>query len=473
MSRAGARDPVHVLILAAGLGKRLKSSRIKLLHEVAGRAMLDYVLAASERVATGRRVAVLGHQADAVAGRLPRNGFRTVLQKRQLGTGHAVLQAAPLLARAGGAVLVLNGDLPGIRPATLRAFVAGHLRSGAAASLLTAEVDDPAGYGRVLRDGGGDFQRIVEHVDASEAQRAVREINAGIYCFTTASLFRMLRRLTPRNRQKELYLPDVLPMLREEGLAVRARVHPDAWEVLGVNSRRELAEASRRLNTRRLDELMISGVTVEDPETVRVGADVRVGRDTLLSAGVRLEGTTVVGRGCLIGPGCVVRDCRIGRGVVLLPYTVASESIVGDDSRIGPFAHLRPGTVLAKGVHVGNYVETKKSALGRGSKANHLSYLGDAVIGRGVNVGAGTITCNYDGVKKHVTRIEDGAFIGSDTQLIAPITVGRGAYVGTGATLRESVPAGALAISAGRQRNIEGWVAEKKKRMRAASRSGG
>jgi len=473
-SRPSTAEPQHVLILAAGHGKRLKSSRIKLLHEVAGRPMVDYVLAAARRVGTGRRVVVLGHQADAVRQRLTGYGFRTVLQKQQLGTGHAVLQAAPLLARAGGSVLVLNGDLPGLHAATLQRFVSAHRRSGAGASLMTAEVADPTGYGRVLRDGDGRFQRIVEHVDASAAEREVREINAGIYCFSTGPLFRLLKRLRPRNRQKELYLPDVLALMCEEGLDVRAVIHLDAWEILGVNSRRDLAEASRLLNARRLETLMASGVTALDPDTIRVGPDVRIGRDVILSAGVHIEGATTIGRGTTVGPGCVLRDCRIGRDVTLLPYTVAAESIVGDGSRIGPFAHLRPGTVLARGVHVGNYVEVKKSSLGRGSKANHLSYLGDAVIGRGVNVGAGTITCNYDGERKHVTVIEDRAFIGSDTQLIAPVTIGRGAYVGTGTTVREAVPPGALAVSAGRQRNIEGWVAARKKRNAApAKRAGG
>ena len=463
---AGRSRPLHIVILAAGLGKRMKSARTKLLHEVAGRPMIDYVRDAVLRLRAERRIIIIGNQAEAVRERIPPSRFETVLQREQLGTGHAVLQTEKLLSRARGDVLILNGDLPGIAPATLRRFTDGHRSQGAAASVLTAILPDPAGYGRVVRDEEGKFLRIVEHADATAAQRRIREINAGVYCFSRDALFRMLRRLRPQNRQGEIYLPDVLELLAAEGLGVRAVQHADAWEVLGVNSRSELAEASRRINQRRVEALMEGGVTVFDPGSTRIGPEVRVGRDTILHGSVHLGGRTSVGRNSLICPGCFIMDCRIGDGVTLLPYSVLMESVVGDGSRVGPFAHLRPGTVLAAAVHVGNFVEVKKSRLGTGTKANHLSYLGDAEIGSGVNVGAGTITCNYDGVAKHLTVIEDGAFIGSDTQLVAPVTVGKGAYVGTGATIREHVPPGALAVSAGKQRNIDGWVEQKKRELK-------
>jgi len=420
------------------------------------------VLEAASALRAARRLVILGNQADAVRQRVPADRFDVVIQREQLGTGHAVMQARPALGRAGGDVLILNGDLPGLRAATLGRFVAGHRRSGAAASLLTATIPEPAGYGRVLRDGKGGFARIVEHTDATSAERAVREINAGIYCFSVPLLFKALAKIRPVNRQGEYYLPDVLELLLRKGGRIRAVSHADAWEVLGVNSRAELAEAGRRINARRVAKLMEGGVTVIDPAAVRVGPDVRAGRDTVIHPGVTLEGSTVIGRDVMLSAGCTVRDCRIGDGVTVLPYSVLTESRIGPGTRIGPFAHIRPGTELADGVHIGNFVEVKKSSLASGSKANHLTYIGDSAIGSKVNVGAGTITCNYDGVNKNRTVIEDGVFIGSDTALVAPVKVGKGAYVGAGSTITQDVPAGALAIARGRQKNIEGWVARKK-----------
>ena len=462
--KTGRKRSLLILVLAAGQGKRMRSSRIKLLHDVAGRPMVDYVLDAARRLAARRRVVVLGNQAESVRERVPDGTFDVVLQREQLGTGHAVMQAGRPLGRENGELLVLNGDLPGILPSTLRRFVEGHRRHGAAASVLTAVVEDPSGYGRVVRDAAGRFVRIVEHADASPAERRIREINTGVYCFRCPLVFRTLRRLRAENRQREYYLPDVLAMLRERGDTVRAVAHPDAWEVLGVNSRAELAAASRRIHERRVRALMEGGVTVQDPASVWVGPDVRVGRDALIHPNVHLEGRTTIGKATQVLTGCVIRDCRIGNGVTIQPYSVMAESVVGDGARVGPFAHIRAGSDLARGVHIGNFVEIKKSRIGDGSKANHLTYLGDALVGRGVNIGAGTITCNYDGVKKGVTVIEDGAFIGSDSQLIAPVTIGRGAYIGSGSTIRRPVPPGALAVTGGEQRNIEGWVERKKKR---------
>ncbi len=442
----------------------MKSARIKLVHEVAGRPMVAYVLEASAALPAGKRIVVLGNQADRVAPLVPVPPFTIVMQKEQRGTGHAVQQAEKALAGARGDLLVLNGDLPGIQAETLRRFIAAHRRSGAAASLLTAHLEDPAGYGRVIRDGKGGFSRIVEHADASAGERAITEINTGIYCFDLALLFKMLKKIRPANKQGEYYLPDVLGLLLKAGKGVRALEHDEAWEILGVNSRADLCEAALRLNERRLLALLDGGVTILDPASTRVDAAVKVGADTVLHPGTALLGATVIGRDVTVGQGTVIRDSKVGDGVTFLPYCVVTEAIVGSGTRVGPFAHLRPGTDLSEDVHIGNFVETKKARLGRGSKANHLTYLGDTKIGSRVNVGAGTITCNYDGVNKHVTEIGDGAFIGSDTALVAPVSVGAGAYIGAGSTITQDVPAGALGVARGRQRNIEGWSARKAKK---------
>lgn len=460
------RHPLHTLILAAGLGKRMRSKRIKLLHAVAGRPMIAWVLDAAGRVPSQERFLVLGHQAEAVREAIGAAPFKVLIQREQRGTGHAVMQAERALRGATGDLLVLNGDIPAIRAKTLATFVASHARSGAAASVLTTTVDDPSGYGRVLRGGLGELAGIVEDRDATAEQRRIREINAGIYCFDVGLLFRALRATRPDNAQGEFYLPDVLTILRDEGRTIAALPHDDVWEVLGVNSRAELARAGALIHKRIVEDWMERGVTVLDPTRTTIEAEVRIGRDTVLHPGVILNGRTQIGEDCVIHAGCVLTDTTVARGAELLPYSVASEARIGRGARVGPFAHLRPGTDLGDGVRVGNFVELKKAKLGRGTKANHLSYLGDAEIGADCNIGAGTITCNYDGTHKHVTVLEDRVFVGSDTQLVAPVRVKRGAYIGSGSTIVSDVPAGALALSRVRQRNILGWVGRKKSKGR-------
>jgi len=473
-ARRPAASPVAVLILAAGRGQRMKSGRVKLLHVLAGAPMVCHVARVAARLTPAALAAVVGNQADEVTAALSKQpglidaGLEFVTQERQLGTGHAVLQAEPLRARAGlkkAVLLILNGDVPLIRLSTLRALLKHHRRSGAAATVLTTRVDDPSGYGRVVRDEQGDLLSIVEDKDAGAAQKKIHEINAGLYCAEMSVVFDALRRTRRANAQGEHYLPDLFPILRKRGLRVEAYRHEEAEEVLGVNDRSELARASRILYRRRAEDLMASGVTILDPECTYIDPDVQVGQDTVIGPLARLEGATAIGAGCSIGALAHIAGSTLGDGVLVRDMCVITDSKVAGGAQIGPFAHLRPGTVLETGVHIGNFVEVKKSRVGRGSKANHLAYLGDADIGEGCNVGAGTITCNYDGVHKHPTRLEDGVFIGSDTQLVAPVTVGRGAYVGAGSTITKDVPAGALALSRVQQRTIEGW-AERRRQER-------
>jgi bifunctional UDP-N-acetylglucosamine pyrophosphorylase/glucosamine-1-phosphate N-acetyltransferase len=451
---------VCALILAAGLGKRMHSRTTKLVHAVAGRPMVRHVVEAAKAAGVGRAIVVVGSQADEVRGAVGDSDKRIAFafQKEQLGTGDAVLSAERQLAGYEGDVLILNGDLPAIRPETLRRFVEFHRGAGAPLSLMTTVVPDPRGYGRVIRNYAGDVSRIVEESDATPEERATQEINCGVYCIDAQSLLRPLRRATRDNAQGEIYLTDLVEILRKDGRKVGAYRHPEPAEVLGVNDRRELAAAARALYRRKAEALMISGVTLVDPETTYIDADVEVGRDSVIEPGVILAGRTVVGEETRIGAGCRVADTTIGDGTVLLPYCVVTQARIGRGCRVGPFAHLRPETHLDEEVRVGNFVETKKARLMRGSKANHLSYLGDAEIGRGANVGAGTITCNFDGTAKHRTVIEDEVFIGSDTQLVAPVRVRRGAFIGAGSTITKDVPAYALAIGRGRQVVKEGWV---------------
>jgi len=403
-------------------------------------------------------ILIVGFQAERVREALADQGCGYVEQAEQRGTGHAVLQAARRIAPRA-TVLILNGDLPLIEPGTLREFLRRHARSGAALSVLTTCLEDAGAYGRIVRDARGRVERIVEYRDAGPREREIREINAGIYAASAAKLFAALRRVRPTNAQGEYYLPDAVVELLRRGEPVEAWCRPgDPAEVLGVNTRAELAQASAALYRRKAEALQRAGVTLLDPARTWVDPRARVGRDSVLYPDVIIEGETVLGEDCLVRPGCRIASCRIGRGVEVRDHSVLVDSRVGDRVSIGPFAHLRPGSVLGPDVHIGNFVELKKTSVGRGSKASHLSYLGDATIGADCNIGAGTITCNYDGKHKHRTTLERGVFIGSDTQLVAPVTVRRGAYVAAGTTVTEEVPAGALAIGRGRQRNVAGWV---------------
>jgi bifunctional UDP-N-acetylglucosamine pyrophosphorylase/glucosamine-1-phosphate N-acetyltransferase len=460
---AARRRSLGVIVLAAGQGTRMRSSTVKMLHPVAGRPMVALVLDAVRELRPDRVVTVIGHQAEQVRAALGEAGGSYVLQREQRGTGHAVLQAMPHVDRSAGAtLLVVNGDLPALRAATLKRLVDRHRRSGAAMTLVSAELDEPTGYGRVVRDGGsGDVERIVEHRDASVVERGIREINAGIYCADAGVLGPALRKLRPDNAQGELYLTDAVRLLIERGRRVEALVHPEAAEVLGVNTRAELSRAWRMVCARKAAELQDAGVTIVDPDHTWIDPRARIGRDTTIWPDVTIEGPTVIGAESVVRSGSRLTDSRLGRRVEVRDHCVIVESEVGDDVTIGPFAHLRPGSTIEAEARIGNFVETKKTRLGRGSKANHLTYLGDAVIGPGCNIGAGTITCNYDGTHKHETRLGRDVFVGSNTQIVAPVEIGDGAYVAAGSTVTQDVPRGALAIARSRQRNVEGWAARR------------
>jgi len=453
----------HLVILAAGKGTRMKSAEPKVLHRAGGFSLIEHVLRAASSLNAGTTVVVVGHMADRVQEALPKQlGLRFALQQPQLGTGHALLQAESHLAGASGTVVLLSGDVPLLRPATLEALVATHERSGAAATVLTARVEGPQEYGRIVRQDGR-ITAIVEHKDATPAEREIDEINSGIYAFALAPLFEALRSIGSANAQGEYYLPDLVRIYRERGLKVDTVRLEDSREILGVNSRRELADVAAILKTRKNEELMASGVTIVDPASAWIGPDVEIGPDTVIHPNVHLEGRTRVGSGCHIHASVRIVDSTIEDRAVINNFCVIRESHVGAGAQIGPFAHIRPQSDVGEGAHVGNFTELKKTTLGKGSKANHLSYLGDATIGEKVNIGAGTITCNYDGTHKHPTIIEDGAFIGSDSQLVAPVRVGKGAYIAAGSSIVEDVPAGALGIARGKQINKDGWVGKKKK----------
>jgi bifunctional UDP-N-acetylglucosamine pyrophosphorylase / glucosamine-1-phosphate N-acetyltransferase len=454
---------VHVVVLAAGQGTRIKSARPKVLHRVAGRPMIAHVLAAARALQPRSITVVVGHQADIVKSALfESSGLNYVVQEPQLGTGHALLTTEPVMKDSTGTVILLSGDVPLLRPKTLGELLDCHHSTGAAATVLTAVVDAPHGYGRIVRSGER-IARIVEERDATPAERNIREINSGIYAFALDGLFDAVRAIASENAQHEYYLPDLVAIFRQAGRRVETMTVANPDEIRGINSRAELAEVSRIVRQEKNNELMAAGVTIEDPATTYVDQSVAIGADTILHPGVSLEGRTTIGAGCEIHSGARIVDSRIGDRVTILNHCVITSSTIANDASIGPFAHLRPDTDVRDHAKVGNFVELKRTVLGSRSKANHLTYLGDATIGQNVNVGAGTITCNYDGVTKSQTVIEDGAFIGSDTQLVAPVTVKQGAYVGSGTTVREDVPAGALAVSAGKQRNIEHWVEQKKK----------
>jgi bifunctional UDP-N-acetylglucosamine pyrophosphorylase/glucosamine-1-phosphate N-acetyltransferase len=456
----------HVVVLAAGKGTRMKSTRAKVLHHVAGRPMIEYVLAAARSLEPRSITVVVGHQADALREALRlQPGLRFVVQEPQLGTAHALQTAEVALEDANGTLVMLSGDVPLLSANTLGELVKHHVSTGSAATVVTAVVDDPAGYGRIVRtdaSSGERIARIVEDRDATPSERAIREINSGIYAFAIDGLFDAIRGVASENAQREYYLPDLVAIYRRDGRRVETVVVSNPDEIRGINSRGELAAMSTIVRQRKTNDLMASGVTVEDPATTYVDSDVTIGSDTILHPGVYIEGGTTIGAGCEIHSGARIVDSQIGDAVTVLNHCVIVRSRIETGASVGPFAHLRHDVVVAEGARVGNFVEMKNAALGAGSKAGHLAYLGDATIGTKVNIGAGTITCNYDGVKKNRTVIEDGAFIGSDSQLIAPVTVGRDAYVGSGATIRENVPAGGLAVSAGKQRNIDGWVDRKK-----------
>src|SRR3954471_13265892 len=453
----------HVVILAAGQGTRMKSALPKVLHRIGGRSLIEHVLRTAEALKPATVTTIVGHRAEVVREHLawrPNIGF--ALQEPQLGTAHALQQAEQALAGRTGTVVLLSGDVPLLSAATLHRLIEVHRGAEAAATVVTATVARPYGYGRIVRSNGK-IVRIVEERDATPAERQIKEINGGIYAFDLAPLFDALRGIASRNAQGEFYLTDLVAIYRRRKLPVETHMVENAEEIRGINSRTELAEVSRLVRQTKNEEMMAAGVTLVDPATTYIEPGVEIGRDTVIHPGVTIEGSTKIGSACEIRGNVRITDSEIGDQVTINNFCLIVGARVADGAAIGPFAHLRPETDVRAGAKVGNFVELKKTVLGAGSKVNHLSYLGDATVGANVNVGAGTITCNYDGMKKHQTVIEDGAFIGSDTQLIAPVTVGKGAYVGAGSSITEDVPPGSLGIARGRQTNIEGWVDRKKK----------
>jgi len=458
MSSCAAR--LQVVVLAAGQGKRMHSDLPKVVHPLAGRPLLSHVIATARSLAPQRLCVVIGHGASVVRERLAAENVDWVLQGQQLGTGHAVMQALPRLD-ADGIVLVLYGDVPLIASATLRALV--DAASGGTLALLTQKVDNPRGYGRIVRDGAGKVVRIVEEKDASGAERQIREVNTGVLAATRLGLDGWLAKLRNDNAQGEYYLTDIVAAAVADGVPVEVRHPGSADECLGVNSKHELATLERRLQMNQAQKLLESGVTLADPARIDVRGELECGRDVAIDVNCIFEGRVVLGDGVRIGANCILRDVTLGAGTEVKPFSLLEEARVGAHARIGPYARIRPGTVLDDEVHVGNFVEVKASTMGRGSKANHLSYIGDSAVGKDVNIGAGTITCNYDGAAKHRTIIEDDVHIGSDVQLIAPVTVGRGATIAAGATITDDVPAGGLTLTEKKQVTKPGWQRPRKK----------
>jgi bifunctional UDP-N-acetylglucosamine pyrophosphorylase / glucosamine-1-phosphate N-acetyltransferase len=459
---------LEVVILAAGMGKRMKSSRIKVLHRAGGRPLVHHVLDLARAVTDSSPVLVIGHQKEEVEKEC--TGLADfAVQSEQLGTGHAVLQTESILASRGldgSRVLVLSGDVPLTRVETITRLIDEHEQGGNAVTVLTMRPPEPALYGRIVRGSDGSVVRIVEAKDASDDELAIDEVNAGIYVFDGKLLFESLHTLSTDNAQGEYYLTDVLSRAVELGRRVGAVVADDPIEALGVNSRAELGAVESELNRRTVSRLMDEGVTFRNPQSVSIDSTVTIGQDSAVYPFVVLEGSTSIGRECVIEPGVHLIDVKIGDNVHVKTGTVAEDAQIGDGASVGPYAHLRPGTVLGKNTKVGNFVETKKAVFGDGAKASHLSYIGDAEVGADVNIGAGTITCNYDGVNKHKTVLEDGVFIGSDTQLVAPIRVGRGSYVGAGTTLTKNVPPDSLALSRTPQKTIEGWAKKRREEQK-------
>jgi bifunctional UDP-N-acetylglucosamine pyrophosphorylase / glucosamine-1-phosphate N-acetyltransferase len=457
-------NDLAVVILAAGKGTRLKSSQAKVLHRAGGRALVEQVLRTCAPLKVRRTVAIVGHQAEQVTAVAEPLGADCILQQPQRGTGHAMQVARRALGAAKIAV-VLPGDAPLIRTETLRAMVAAHRAGNASATVLSAIVSDPSGYGRVLRKSETAVQAIVEESQLTGEQRDINEINSSIYCFTLETLWPALAQAKPNNKHRELYLTDAVGVLAAAGQVVLAHVADDPREALGCNTRADLAEVDRIFRERKSAELMEAGVSIQLPETVLVDADVSAGEDTLLEAGVQLLGKTKIGSRCRIRTGSVIADSVLGDEVSVEPYSYIVESRLDEGVTAGPFARLRTGTHLKRGSRVGNFVETKKVVVGEGAKVPHLTYLGDAQVGAKTNIGAGTITCNYDGFQKHTTTIGKGVFIGSDSTLVAPVRIGDGAYVAAGSAITENVPAEGLGIARGRQVNKPRWAAKKRREL--------
>jgi len=448
---------LSIIILAAGQGTRMYSALPKVLHEIAGKPLLEHVVETAAQLPEAQINVVYGHGGNLVPERLAHLTVNWVEQREQLGTGHAVMQAMSAVA-ADDKVLVLYGDVPLIRAETLQ-----QLLKTDDVALLTVELEDASGYGRIERDNKGQISRIVEHKDASEHQRQIKEVNTGIMACSAQQMAAWLERLDNNNSQGEYYLTDLIEMAVADGVSVSSVFAESEAEVLGVNDRVQLAILEREYQQRQAQKLMCAGVTVMDPARLDIRGTVIAGQDVVLDINVILEGQVSLGEGVQVGANTIIRNCKVGQGVVIKPHCVLEDAEIGNGATIGPFARIRPEARLAEGVHIGNFVEIKKSTVGKGSKINHLSYIGDSEIGSGVNIGAGTITCNYDGANKHKTIIGDNAFIGSDTQLVAPVTVGKGATIGAGSTITSDTPDNELSLSRSKQISLKGWQRPVKK----------
>ena len=467
MPKTSKRSDVAIAIMAAGKGTRLKSKHPKVLHQIGGRPLLAYVIDAAKQVAEPKDIyVIIGHDADRVRAAVASTGVNFVLQKDQRGTGHAMMVAKGALKKYRS-VLVLSGDVPLIDPNMIRALAKFHREKKAAMTVVATELGDPMGYGRVVRKApkSADVAAIVEQKALTAEQKQLREINTGIYAFQVPLLLKNLSRLRTDNAHREYYLTDIAGILAKQKQKVMVFSSGSGKELLGANTRLELAELDAMLRAWKARALMQEGVTIIRPDTCVIDAGVQVGPDTVIEPFVQIYGATKIGADCRIRSYSVISDSEIGDGVTVRNGCIIDKSRVAAKAVLGPYSHLRPESDIGEGAHIGNFVETKKAIVGKGSKANHLAYLGDAVIGDGANIGAGTITCNYDGVSKHATVIDDGAFIGSDSTLVAPIRIGKDAYVGAGSCITENVPADALAIGRGRQVIKEGWVKERRERQ--------
>ena len=462
---------VAILILAAGKGTRLKSALAKVLHHAGGRPLVEHVVRASDPLRAKKTIVVVGHQAEKVQAVVEPLGAETILQQPQHGTGHALLVSKRAIGNAKF-VVVLPGDAPLIRSETLGALIDKHKKGQAAATVLTAVLTDPSGYGRILRKGGDAVAAIIEESQLTPEQRELNEINSSMYCFTTAKLWPALAEVKPNNKHREIYLTDAVSVMNRKGETVLAEVATDSREMLGCNTRADLAGVDRTFRDWKREELMTAGVTIQLPETVLIDPEVIVGEDTILEPCVQLLGKTKIGARCVVKTGSVIADSVLADEVTVEPHCVIGASRLETAVVVGPFARLRMETHLKSGSRIGNFVEVKKSVIGKGTKALHLTYLGDAKLGSKTNIGAGTITCNYDGFHKYPTTIGNKVFIGSDSALVAPVRIGDGAYVAAGSTITDNVPAEALGIARGRQANKPGWAGRKRRELAAAENTG-
>jgi bifunctional UDP-N-acetylglucosamine pyrophosphorylase/glucosamine-1-phosphate N-acetyltransferase len=458
-------EHLTIVILAAGLGTRMRSRRAKVLHQAGGLALIEHVVNSALALTSPERIlVVVGYQAEQVRSRLADKNVAFVVQSEQKGTGHALEVCRHAVPGQDGRLIVLYGDCPLLSADTLKHLLDHHARAGAAATVITTLLDNPTGYGRIISSENGDVEAIVEEKVATPEQKAIRQINSGIYCFEAALLWPNLAKIEPNPVSKELYLTDIVEVLRRSGQRVNSLLHQNSEELLGINTRAELAAVDRIFRERKALELMLAGVTIYRPETVTIDGSARVGIDTIVEPHAQLLGNTVIGEECRIGAGAIIRNSIVGDAVFIEPYTIINASRIDSGANVGPFARLRFDNHVEANAHVGNFVELKKTRLGVGAKASHLAYLGDSEIGTQVNIGAGTITCNYDGLRKHKTSIGDHSFVGSNSTLVAPLEIGARSYIGAGSVITEAVPEDALGIGRGRQLIKEGWAKRRREK---------